>query len=214
MNSINMLDNMDGISTTVSIGIIASALLLLILQANLDTAYLFILIGVLAALLGFLWYNWNPSRMYMGDTGSQFLGVFLAAISINFFWGYRFDGGGEFQLQQFLPPLIVFTVPFLDTGTVIIRRLLRNQSPFVGGKDHITHHLGYLGLSDRGVALVIASISIISVLVFWWMHTKMVAWKPLDSIIIIGYFLFLFGGINVLYQKGKKRQSLIDDQED
>ena len=84
MNSINMLDNMDGITTSVSIGVICTILFSLILSQNTDHLYFWVLLGTVAALLGFLYYNWNPSRMYMGDTGSQFLGALLAAVGIFF----------------------------------------------------------------------------------------------------------------------------------
>ena len=86
MNSINMLDNMDAISSTVSISIIVSALTAMIFNSQLSSVYFMICIGVLGALIGFLYFNWHPSKMYMGDTGSQFIGVFLAALGIICFW--------------------------------------------------------------------------------------------------------------------------------
>ncbi|MFM9026573.1 MAG: MraY family glycosyltransferase, partial [Bacteroidota bacterium] len=86
MNSLNMLDNMDAITTTVSISIILSALTMMIFGKDLSSVYFMILTGVMGALIGFLYFNWHPSKMYMGDTGSQFIGVFLAAIGIKYFW--------------------------------------------------------------------------------------------------------------------------------
>ena len=86
MNSINMLDNMDGITSIVSSSIVLTVILSLFINNNFTGPEIIPLIGILAALIGFLYYNWNPSRMFMGDTGSQFLGVYLAAIGINFFW--------------------------------------------------------------------------------------------------------------------------------
>ena len=164
MNSINMLDNMDAITTTISISIVIGLTAVVGISGHeLSTFYLVMLIGVLGALTGFLYFNWNPSRIIMGDTGSQFLGVFLASTSILFFWNFKDEGSHEFiQLKQFVIPMLFFIVPLIDTITVTIRRLMRKQSPFVGGKDHITHHLVYLGLSDKLVALILISVSLIS----------------------------------------------------
>jgi len=82
MNSINMLDNMDGITATTSSLIICAALTLILIYHDFSNIHLIILLGTLGALIGFLVFNWNPSKLYMGDTGSQFLGSFLAAIGI------------------------------------------------------------------------------------------------------------------------------------
>ena len=97
MNSINMLDNMDAITTVVSIFIILAALLTIYLHNDFTHILVIALIGVLAALVGFLFFNWNPSKMFMGDTGSQFLGIFLAAIGITYFWNNPELGGGEIR---------------------------------------------------------------------------------------------------------------------
>jgi UDP-GlcNAc:undecaprenyl-phosphate GlcNAc-1-phosphate transferase len=80
MNSINMLDNMDGITTTVSIAILSAGLLALWTIGPIEPVFVVLIIGVMGSLCGFLFFNWHPSRMYMGDTGSQFLGVFLAFV--------------------------------------------------------------------------------------------------------------------------------------
>jgi hypothetical protein len=122
-----------------------------------------VFLGFSKFIFGFFFFNWHPSRMYMGDTGSQFLGVFLAAISIMFFWNIRTPYIGMFDLRQFVIPLLLFIIPLCDTGTVVIRRLARRQSPFVGGKDHIAHHLAYLGMSDTWVAVLLGSVSLASV---------------------------------------------------
>ena len=86
MNSINMLDNMDGITTIVSIFILLIALFYLAIHDDYNNFDFFAILGVLASLTAFLFHNWNPSKMFMGDTGSQFIGVFLAIISIKYMW--------------------------------------------------------------------------------------------------------------------------------
>ncbi len=206
MNSINMLDNMDGIATIVSISTIVGALALILFQEDYGNVYIIILVGMLATLIGFLFFNWYPSKMYMGDTGSQFLGVFLATISIVFFWQFRDEAGSVIQLRQFIIPLIIFIIPFSDTFTVVIRRIARQQSPFIGGKDHITHYLGYLGLPDNMIAIVIGFISFVSVGLMWVILIKFEDWRTWYSFLVIGYFLIIFFLINYYYEKAKRLQ--------
>ncbi len=206
MNSINMLDNMDAITTTISMSIIVGLIcFILIVEPKLSMFYLVMLVGVLGALSGFLYFNWHPSKIYMGDTGSQFLGVFLASTSILFFWNFRDEGSGEFiQLKQFVVPMLLFIVPLIDTTTVTIRRLMKKQSPFVGGKDHITHHLAYLGLSDRMVATVLILVSAISVPLAVSIALGWIEWTWIVTLSAFGYFFLLFIAFQVLYNRGKK----------
>ncbi len=157
MNSLNMLDNMDAITTTVSITILLGIIALLFLKTK-NTALLYLGIGSLASFFSFLYYNWNPSKMYMGDNGSQFVGSLLAILSIETLWNTNPIADGNW-LYHFLVVFLVFLVPISDTTTVTINRLMRGQSPFVGGRDHTTHHLSYFGLSDRKVAITLFSIN-------------------------------------------------------
>lgn len=163
MNSINMLDNMDAItpSTSLLISIAIGAFAILSGAENL-WFYLMILFSIYAGIGSFLIFNWNPSKMYMGDNGSQFLGAVLAIFGILFLWNQPAEGYNNPALYKLVTVAIVFTMPFTDTITVSINRLLKGKSPFVGGKDHTTHHLSYAGLSDRKVALVFIIGSIIS----------------------------------------------------
>lgn len=205
MNSINMLDNMDAITSSISISILLGAMVLILMDGRVENVYLIIMLGVAGALIGFLFFNWHPSRMYMGDTGSQFLGVFLAGISILFFWRFRDPAAGIIDLKQFIIPMLLFIVPLVDTTTVVIRRLMRRQSPFVGGKDHITHQLAYLGLSDQWVAVVLASVSLISVGMVVWIYQHLADWNWILNFIFIGYFVLIFIIFQVLYNQGQKK---------
>jgi len=192
MNSINMLDNMDGITTIVSISIGVIILLEILLGNGLMNPFLIIVIGLIASLAGFLYYNWNPSKMYMGDTGSQFLGVLLASLGITFFWNGASFPGESTALMRFLSVAVVFALPIIDTTTVFYKRIARGQSPFVGGKDHTTHHLSYLGLSDRNVALLFVAISVMSVLMAITLTHYIREWRVMHHILFGSYFLVLF----------------------
>lgn len=206
MNSINMLDNMDGITASISASILVGSIVLIIADKGINNIYLMIILGVLGALIGFLFFNWHPSKMYMGDTGSQFLGVFLAGISILFFWDYRQDQKSIIDFRQFLIPMLMFIIPLIDTATVFIRRLMRKQSPFVGGKDHTTHHLAYLGLKDGTVALIFLIVSLMSVAFVYFLHSKFSSWQNSYTIIGFAYFAILFVLMQILYNIGQHKQ--------
>lgn len=206
MNSINMLDNMDGITTTVSISVILAVIYMLISRGEFLSIYFITMLGVLAALLGFLYYNWNPSKMYMGDTGSQFLGVFLAAIGILYLWNGHAEIDFRIQTKQFIVALLVFIVPIIDTTTVTINRLLKGQSPFVGGKDHTTHHLSYLGLSDRQVAMTFFGLSFLSVIFLVIIDRFIKHWEYLHFGLFLSYFLILFGFLYGITRVNKAKE--------
>jgi UDP-GlcNAc:undecaprenyl-phosphate GlcNAc-1-phosphate transferase len=206
MNSINMLDNMDAITTSVSISIILGTICILAFMGNYNSVYMVLLIGVLGALAGFLYFNWNPSSMYMGDTGSQFLGVYLAAISIIFMWNdFKASTAELIQIKQFIIPGLLFIVPLVDTTTVTFRRLMRKQSPFVGGKDHITHQLAILGMSDRMVAVTLGSLSLTSVVIVCLLVSGVVDWTYQVTIGLAVYFFAVLFGMQVLYNKAQAK---------
>ncbi len=205
MNSINMLDNMDGVTASVSLSIIASIITVIFLHEGLSDSVILLLLGVATSLIGFLVFNWHPSKMFMGDTGSQFLGVFLAGISIVYLWGFRNESNEYLQLKQLVLPLLAFIVPIIDTATVFIRRLLRGKSPFVGGRDHTTHHLSYLGLSDGLVALIVFLLSSLSTFLIYFIFQLSEEWSYLYTFAAFAYFLLVFTGMQILYNKGARR---------
>ena len=209
MNSINMLDNMDAITSSVSASIIVGLITIIIVTApNLNTFYLVMLVGVLGALAGFLYFNWNPSKIIMGDTGSQFLGIFLSSTSILFFWNFRDNSSTQFiQFKQFVVPMLIFIVPLTDTITVTFRRLLRKQSPFIGGKDHITHHLAYLGLSDKMVAVILITTSVVSIFLVLPLVMNRIDWNWRVTLGSFVYFSAVFAFFQLLYGRGKKKNA-------
>lgn len=211
MNSINMLDNMDAITAVISFFILLSAIFMCFQENPVSILQLVMMVGVLASLVGFLFFNWYPSKIFMGDTGSQFLGVFLASAGIIFFWNNPGNSalypGYEGISRQIVLVLIAFLLPIVDTTTVTVNRILRGQSPFVGGKDHTTHTLSYLGLSDRQVALVFAGISFISFVLILVINYLIYLWSYyfffLFFLYAAGVFLVLFSLTKLEKVKGK-----------
>jgi UDP-GlcNAc:undecaprenyl-phosphate/decaprenyl-phosphate GlcNAc-1-phosphate transferase len=206
MNSINMLDNMDGISSVVSFFVLGAIMAGMILRDDLANPFLVITLGGMAALAGFLYYNWNPSKMFMGDTGSMFLGILLASLGINCLWngnGITIDAPA---LMRFFAVATIFALPIIDTTTVSIKRIARGSSPFVGGKDHTTHHLSYLGLSDKQVGWIFVILSIVSLILTVILTNYISAWQMWHNLLYGGYFLVLFSVLFVIANMNKEKE--------
>ena len=182
-----------------------AALIYLLLHGMTDSVDFFVLLGVLASLVGFLFFNWNPSKLFMGDTGSQFLGIFLAFIGIRFFWNAEDIAGNLYGSKQFIIAVIVFLLPLSDTTTVVINRLSRGNSPFVGGKDHTTHHLSYLGLSDSQVALSFAGLSMVSVFISYVLIKFFGDWDNTHFFLFALYALLIFVGLFITTKISRPR---------
>jgi UDP-GlcNAc:undecaprenyl-phosphate GlcNAc-1-phosphate transferase len=202
MNSINMLDNMDGVTATISSLIVGGIIMVLIISGNnIFDFYMIVLVGVLGALIGFLKFNWSPSRIFMGDTGSQFLGVFLAALSIQILWKFNQGNQGLIQIKPFVLPALFFVIPIIDTTTVTVRRLLRGESPFVGGKDHISHHLAYLGLTENQIIFILSLTTIPSFPIAYFLLKN--SWTFYLSFGVLAYVVILFFVYQVFYKRGE-----------
>jgi UDP-GlcNAc:undecaprenyl-phosphate GlcNAc-1-phosphate transferase len=155
VNSFNMLDNMDGLSGGVAA--IAATMLAVVMLLVPDPAsqqpqlfvagFLFVLVG---ALLGFLFHNWPPARIFMGDSGAYFIGFCLAVTTIL----ATFSGNG-LPRHAILAPLCVLAVPLYDTLSVICIRLSARRSVFEGDTNHLSHRLVALGLTKSGAVLTI-----------------------------------------------------------
>ncbi|MDF3028722.1 MAG: hypothetical protein K0S23_3029 [Fluviicola sp.] len=192
MNSLNMLDNMDGITGTTTLFILISCLacnvILFDWNMNIWTLTMLIQIG---ATLGFLSFNIHPSKLFMGDAGSQFVGLFVSFFSIHELWNI----GSNTHLNPLTGgaiTLIAFTPAISDTLTVVINRLRKGKSPMVGGKDHTTHHLVYSGLNDRQVWLVFLGIGLMATLISILAAVFAKMGNPWMSFFLTSYFFAVF----------------------
>jgi len=153
-NSFNLLDNIDGLAA--GIAAISSLMLFfssLIFSNNPLGIYGIILSG---AALGFLPFNFNPAKIFMGDSGSMFLGYSLAVISISGTTRHISN-----LLITILVPVFILSVPIFDTIFVMLVRTIQGRKIFEGGKDHTSHQLVTLGLSQRKTVLLMYFVSII-----------------------------------------------------
>jgi len=156
MNSINFIDNMDGFAA-INCSFICLAITVLSFVSNQN--YLADISFVLfASIFGFILFNYPPAKIYMGDSGSLFIGFVFGFISILFNWNPTSD----LQLYNSIAPVFLFfTIPILDFLTVFYHRIKNNISPATGGTDHISHRLLKKGLSVRRILYLFIGLNII-----------------------------------------------------
>jgi UDP-GlcNAc:undecaprenyl-phosphate GlcNAc-1-phosphate transferase len=160
-NSINLLDNMDGIASGVAA--ISALAFFGIAAVNGDYLVASLSLAVAGACLGFLLFNFPPARVFLGDAGSLMLGFLLASL------GLKLDLVGDQGVIRAAVPVLILGVPLLDTLLVILVRLRERRPFYVGGTDHSTHRLAALGLSPRQVAGVVYAVHTAACLVALWL---------------------------------------------
>ena len=147
-NAFNLLDNMDGLSG--GIGAVAAGSFVVLAALNGQYGVAVLAAALAGGCLGFLIYNFNPARIFMGDSGSLFLGFLLAAC------GIRLTFPQNVPWVTWMVPILVMGIPILDTALVVVSRLRRGLNPLATpGKDHLSHRLCALGLSRRQAVLVL-----------------------------------------------------------
>jgi UDP-GlcNAc:undecaprenyl-phosphate/decaprenyl-phosphate GlcNAc-1-phosphate transferase len=146
-NAVNLVDNMDGLAAGVA-GLAAFGLLAL-LMPHAGTPLTLAIAAFAGAVLGFLIYNFPPAKIFMGDSGSFFLGFFLAGASV---LAVPELGSGH-RFAAVAPVLLILFVPIFDTGFVTLTRRLSGRRAMIGGRDHTSHRLVALGVSERTAVL-------------------------------------------------------------
>ncbi len=146
-NAFNLLDNMDGLSA--GIAFIVSMYLIVFYISSGSYEYALLISIAAGAIAGFLPFNFNPARIFMGDSGSLFIGFFLGTVSL--LQVTHLSGVSNLIFA----PLAVLAIPIFDTFFVSITRRLRGQPVSMGGTDHTSHRLVNLGLSERSAVLLL-----------------------------------------------------------
>ena len=144
-NTINFLDGVDGLAAGV-VAIVGATLLLAAINRG-ETDIVILAGALIGACVGFLFFNWHPARVFMGDSGSNFLGFTLAALSV------LSVAKGTIVLALVVP-LAALAIPILDTAWAIVRRRLRGKSIATPDTEHLHHRLLDFGLSPQETALV------------------------------------------------------------
>ena len=152
-NAVNFIDGIDGLAgsiitiSSVTLGVIAVT----IAPTNVSSLIAFILAG---SMLAFLTYNFNPAKIFMGDSGALFGGFMLSVLSINGIM-YKSD------IAMYLP-LLILSVPIIDITFSSLRRIAKGSSPFVADSEHIHHKLLHAGFTQNKTVLVLAIVAIVS----------------------------------------------------
>lgn len=154
-NAINLLDNMDGLAGGISL-IVAGFLAYFFFTSGGQDFFLILALALAGGILGFLVFNFPPASIFMGDSGSLFIGFTLAALAV----ARRSSASNVFAVLGV--PTLLFMLPILDTTLVTITRILRGQSPAQGGRDHTSHRLIAFGLTERQVALTLYALALVS----------------------------------------------------
>lgn len=208
MNSINMLDNMDGITAS-------NSLIIFLGIAGIATGVdCIILISIATCLFAFLFWNWHPAKMYMGDNGSQLLGVLLSYFSIKYVWN-SYESIIGFNYEQLLFVALMFIVPLIDTTTVAINRFLAGRSPFVGDRYHTTHCLVYKGFSIPIAVATLDLLTIIGCIASWYFITQKSGNLSItETVILATYFIIAFLILYFLNLHIRKENNLLYKKKD
>ena len=187
INSINFIDNMDGLAVVVTGSICYQSILLTYsLNQNKLTDLSVVLLFVI---LGFFIYNFPPAKLYLGDSGSLFIGFCLGFLSILFTWNSEQDYLLSYALS---PVLLFFTIPLLDFLVIMWHRISNGISPTQGGTDHISHRLLAKGFSEKQVLFLFFIFSALNfVLILGYVFLD----STLSTMVLLFYLLqiiFLF----------------------
>lgn len=203
VNCINLIDGLDGLSSGISsiyfltIGIIG---LLLNNSNGLDVTLTFIMLG---STLGFLLHNFHPAKIFMGDSGSMFLGYIIAVISL---LGFK-----NVTLTSFVVPMFLLAIPVMDTLFAILRRLINHKPIGMPDKNHLHHQLLKMKLSQTKTVLVIYSVDILFAIasILYVIGNQMLGTNMYGIIIYIVLLLLtivLVFKTNIIWNHDKKKE--------
>ena len=145
-NAVNLIDGVDGLAAGVGLFATTTMLIAALLQHNVILA--FATVPLAGALLGFLRFNFNPATIFLGDSGSLFIGFFLGCYGV--MWSQK-----SATILGMTAPLMALSIPLLDTSLAIIRRFIRQKPIFAADRGHIHHRLLDRGFTPRKVALML-----------------------------------------------------------
>jgi UDP-GlcNAc:undecaprenyl-phosphate GlcNAc-1-phosphate transferase len=191
VNAFNLIDGVDGLAGTIGLVVCLTFAVLYIHMGQLEMASLaFSMVGALA---GFLFYNYSPARIFMGDTGSLLIGLVSVVLGIKFVELNKFDGANGHPVFYSAPAIAVaiIIIPLFDTFRIFSIRILKGQSPFRADRNHIHHRILRMGFNHIQTTFLLA----VTNLVFIYLALELRNW---GSFILI----FLFLGICVLINWG------------
>lgn len=198
-NAINLIDGLDGLSSGVSsiyFATIAVIAFILNKMQGLDTILSLIMLG---STLGFLLHNFHPAKIFMGDTGSLFLGFTISVIALLGFKGTT--------LTSLIIPIVILAIPILDTALAIFRRLLKGEKLMAPDKDHFHHQLLKMKFGVRQTVLIIYAINFLfaCVSVFYVLGDSKMAMAVYIALMLLLLFLVIKTDILFNHHKEEKK---------
>lgn len=191
-NAYNLIDGVDGLAGT--IGIIALIFFGLWFFSIGNLTISLVAMTSAGAILGFLFFNWQPSKIFMGDTGALMIGFLLAYMSIQFIninFALAANHPAKFQ-ASISTAICIVIIPVFDTLRVIILRLRKMQSPFKADKNHLHHQFLNLGFSHAKTVLYLGAINLCFILLAWLLRSQrdeLILPLVVLSCLLINYFL-------------------------
>ena len=189
MNSINFFDNMDGLA----VGTIAIAMGMFFVTAAIQCQYFMASFAILncAVCCGFWFYNANPASIFMGDSGSHFLGYLAATVSAQVTF---FDNSYSLSRFPVLMPLFILALPLFDTAMVVIIRTLNKKPFWIGDHNHISHRFVRMGFSRKQAVMLVHLLALtigIGILPVLWGNFLTAAILVIQACLMLGIITFL-----------------------
>lgn len=188
-NAVNFIDGLDGLAVGVSAISTASLLVIALLVAEMNISI--ILAALLGACIGFIPYNKNPAKIFMGDTGATFLGFILAVLSIQ----------GLFKLYaiiSFAVPFLILGIPIFDICFAFLRRIAKGQNPMVADRGHVHHRLIDMGFNQKQAV----AISYMLTAILGLAAVLLTSSGELKALILIGAVIIVGAiGLRIIFKK-------------
>jgi len=202
-NAVNFIDGLDGLAVGVSS--ISTASLLVIALLLREWAICVILAALLGSCLGFIPYNLNPAKIFMGDTGATFLGYILACLSVQGLFKF-------YAVISFAVPFLVLGVPIFDICFAFLRRILKGQNPMKADRGHVHHRLIDMGFNQKQAVAISYMLTAILGLAAVLLTTS----GELRALILIGAVIIVGTvGVHLVFKKGEgqEKQKKEDEHE-
>lgn len=183
-NSFNLIDGLDGLAGTIaSISLLAFGISFFLVG---DNTYSIISFCMLGAVIAFLFFNWEPSEIFMGDTGALVIGMMISILAIHFIeLNHTLPITHPYKINAGVSGAICFIlIPLADTLRVFILRVAKKQSPFTPDKNHIHHYIMRLGLSHSKSTIFLGAIQVIFILIFLLLRNTN------DNYLLLGILIF------------------------
>ncbi|MBS1950569.1 MAG: Undecaprenyl-phosphate alpha-N-acetylglucosaminyl 1-phosphate transferase [Cytophagales bacterium] len=200
-NAYNLIDGLDGLAGTIGIVSLTAFGVWFYLVGNFSTSL--IALTFAGALLAFLFFNWQPSKIFMGDTGALTIGFLISYLAITFVnVNYRLPESSDYKMKASIASSVcVAIIPVFDTLRVIILRLRQGLSPFHADKNHLHHQFLKLGFSHAVSVLFMASINLIMILLAWLLRKQ-------NDLLILPIVIAICLIINFVLKKAQQAKSI------